>query len=129
MDDFSEWLAREIDKRGWIQAEFARRAGLSQAQVSRVLNGEPAGHDFCQGAARTFGFPPPLVFRKAGLLPSYPVPDEKRARFMEMWDFLDEQDQDYVIKLVEALLYRRSLLNEDNNETQHGLDSPNPAAS
>jgi transcriptional regulator with XRE-family HTH domain len=114
MEDFPKWLAKEIKRRGWRQAEFARRAGLSPSQVSRVLTGEPAGHDFCQGAAQAMGFPPPLVFRLAGLLPSYPVADESRARFMEIWDYLDQPDRDSLTKIAESLLYRRSLLNENS---------------
>jgi transcriptional regulator with XRE-family HTH domain len=70
MKAFATWLVEEIAKRGWSQAEFARRAGMSAASVSRVLSGEHnAGEDFIAGTARAFGVPLESVMRLAGKLP------------------------------------------------------------
>lgn len=71
-DEFVGWLLSEITRQGWPQAEFARRAGLSPATVSRVLSGENRpGDDFIAGTARAFGLPPEEVMRRAGKLPDY----------------------------------------------------------
>lgn len=54
-NDFITWLLREIESRGWTNAEFCRRSGISQAMVSLVISGErQPGDKFCQGVARAF---------------------------------------------------------------------------
>ncbi len=69
-DEFVMWLLAEMEKRGWNQAEFARRAEIGQATVSRVLAGENGpGDQFINGTARAFGMPPDAVMRRAGRLP------------------------------------------------------------
>jgi transcriptional regulator with XRE-family HTH domain len=67
---FSIWLVGEIQKRGWPQAEFARRAGISGASVSRVISGDSRpGDEFIAGAARAFSMPVESVMRLVGKLP------------------------------------------------------------
>jgi transcriptional regulator with XRE-family HTH domain len=66
---FVEWLEEGIGKRGWSIRETARRAGLSHAAISNVLNAQRnPGWEFCAGIARAFEIAPEYVFRKAGLL-------------------------------------------------------------
>lgn len=56
-DRFIEWMGKELDRRGWIQADFARESGLSTATVSNVLSGkERPGLRFIEGALRAFGY-------------------------------------------------------------------------
>lgn len=38
--EFGNWLQGELDKRGWRQAELARRAGVTRAGINGIL---PAG--------------------------------------------------------------------------------------
>lgn len=72
--DFATWLMREIETRGWTNAELARRAGISAASISMVVSGQKGvGLDFCLGVSRAFGQPPETVLRKAGLLPPIPT--------------------------------------------------------
>lgn len=73
--DFVNWLMVEIDNHGWTHAEFARRAGVSRANVSMVLSNQKGiGVDFCTGVARALGESPEAVLRRAGLLPALPPP-------------------------------------------------------
>lgn len=75
MKEFTVWLIAEINSRGWLPAELAKRAGLTQGGLSRILNGErKPGPEACVGIARALGLSPECVFRKAGLLPSEPDP-------------------------------------------------------
>ncbi len=68
--DFGAWLVEELGKRGWPQAEFARRAGVSPASVSRVISGESKpGDEFLNGTARALGIPVESVMRRVGKLP------------------------------------------------------------
>lgn len=64
------WLIEELRERGWSQAEFARRAEISAATVSRVFSGEnKPGDEFIRGTARAFGVPIETVMRMVGKLP------------------------------------------------------------
>lgn len=101
--DFPGWLLGEINDRGWTQAELARRSGLSTAQVSRVLNHEyRPGPDFCRGTAAALNIPVARVFRFAGLLPSYPVKNQ-RAEFFEIYDTLSDADQDALFRMARMM--------------------------
>ncbi len=67
--DFAEWLLSMIEGRGWSQNELGRRAGLSNATVSRVISGvRGPGPQFCQDVARALQVPEEIVFERAGLL-------------------------------------------------------------
>ena len=68
---FITWLNEELERRAWSYNELARRAGMSGANVSRVINGQQAiTFDFCAAIARPLGKRPEELFRMAGLLPS-----------------------------------------------------------
>jgi transcriptional regulator with XRE-family HTH domain len=69
-----DWLAEELQVRGWSYRELARRAGVSHTTVSNVLAGRQAPTwDFCAAVAEAVGMAPPAAFVMAGLLPP-PLP-------------------------------------------------------
>jgi transcriptional regulator with XRE-family HTH domain len=81
-DGFSEWLTNELAQRGWRPADLARHPGISQGQVSNVLNSRRnPGPDTCTAIANALNYPPEYIFRRAGLLPSEDtaVTEEKEA--------------------------------------------------
>lgn len=101
--DFPGWLVSEIRNRGWSLAEFARQAGISASQVSRVINREHRpGPDFCQGAAAALNIPVARAFRFAGLLPSYQVKDV-RDNFFEIFDTLSDDSQAELFRLARMM--------------------------
>lgn len=66
---FSYWLREEMQKRDWTQADLMRHSGMSNAQISRVLNeSREPGNDFLRAVARAFKVSPEIVFRAAGAL-------------------------------------------------------------
>lgn len=74
MDDFSVWLQKEIDTRGWNQAELHRKSGLSRTIISDVLSGKVLpGFDFCVAVGQALRLPGDHVLRLAGLLPPAPA--------------------------------------------------------
>jgi transcriptional regulator with XRE-family HTH domain len=104
MNDFANWLNEQIDNRGWSQNEFARRAGVSQAQVSNVIGGYKAGEDFCVGVARAFGLTRREVFARAGIIE--PEPDGNDPTNLAMlYEFarLPKEDQAHLLKEARAL--------------------------
>ncbi len=67
-----EWLIREINTRGWSQAELARRSSMSPSQISRVISGaQSPGLDTLTGVARALGLTLEQVLRRAEILPDH----------------------------------------------------------
>ena len=68
---FSQWLQREINKRGLTQSALGRAAGLGRAVICKVASGqcqpEPAT---LQAIAGAFDIPVETIYRAAGLLPA-----------------------------------------------------------
>jgi len=76
MNDFVNWLIDEMNKRGWSNSELARRAGVVHSTISMILSGKSnPGNDLCVGIAKALKIPPEEVFRRAGILPPLPAPD------------------------------------------------------
>lgn len=72
---FRDWLASELEKRGWSAAELAKRAGISQSTLSRILDDEdprPVGAEVAQKIAIGLNEAPEKIFVLAGLLPTPP---------------------------------------------------------
>ncbi len=81
---FTAWLREELEKREWSQNELARRAGLTSASVSYVLNElRGPGPEFCQAIAQALRLPEEFVFRQAGLLA--PVPPDAQVGPLVEW--------------------------------------------
>ena len=71
--DFADWLQKELHKRNWSHNELARRSGVAQAQVSRVIAGKQgASPDLCIAIAKALELPRSEVFLARGWLVSYP---------------------------------------------------------
>jgi transcriptional regulator with XRE-family HTH domain len=88
MATFADWVKDEIDKRGWQQSDLARRAGIKQGTLSRIL-GETrgAGPDVCNAIAEALGIDYVIVHRRAGLIPPGPDP-ESAPGFWEAWSVI-----------------------------------------
>jgi transcriptional regulator with XRE-family HTH domain len=104
--DFVTWLSKEMEDRGWNNSELARRAGLVPSAVSQVIAGNRGtGPEFCRSVARALHVPPELVFRKAGLLPPLPGP-ENDVTFGALLDVvrnLSVEDRVTVLEYAEYL--------------------------
>jgi transcriptional regulator with XRE-family HTH domain len=79
-DRFMSFLAGQLAERGWSQRELARRAGLSQAAVSRVIAGDNRpGLVLCEGIAKALDLPLETVLIEAGIIQgSAEIPPEVR---------------------------------------------------
>jgi transcriptional regulator with XRE-family HTH domain len=108
--DFADWLQREMDARGWRQADLARHAGLHTGHLSKVLNRERnPGVEFCRGVARAFGMPEIQVLEIAGL-----ATDQERVKFnpvieatANMLSDLPDDDQEEIRALVRVKWERK----------------------
>ncbi len=101
MENFVNWLLKEMNVRGMSQADLARSSGLSRTAISKIISGSrDPGPDACTGIASAFNFPPDIVFRKAGLLPEKEKepPDllELNHRFMGASDEVRKEILEFV---------------------------------
>ena len=103
--NFTGWLQDELNRRGWDQAELARRADVAQSHLSRVMSQlRNPGPDFCRAIARAFRVPPEDVFRRAGLLPPEPEMKATYREALHLFAQLPEELQRMVLVQMRALL-------------------------
>ena len=114
MDNLQTWIYAELDRRGWVQAELARRANVTPSHISRLLSGETKlGLELVVGLSRALETPTDEVLRLAGILPPKPpgVARPRRIvyqgntadRLLELWGVLAPEDQQRVLDLAERL--------------------------
>ena len=69
MMSFGDWLQKEIEKRKWSQTELARRTGIAQGQISKIITGNRnAGPEICIEIAQALGISREEIFRVRGWL-------------------------------------------------------------
>ena len=95
--NFSDWLLKEMNKRGWSQADLARASGLNRQSVSdyvnlRRTNPEP---EALVSLANAFKLPPETVFRAAGLLPQQTEETEIIQQISHLTKELPKHEQQY----------------------------------
>lgn len=125
----SDWLASELEDRGWSMRELGRRSGVSHTQISDVISGKARpGSDFCQAVARGLGEPPGKIYRLAGLLP--PVSEARRREFEELAEQLaalpDGAIRDEAMASIIAITAsarKRAQELEEKNEEEREKDS------
>lgn len=109
MESFSEWLENELQIRNITPAELARKSGLSQSVVSRVINNErKPSPETLQKFARGLRISVQEIYNAAGMLP--PVQDVKNAladRFAEVLAELPDEDVDEIYNLILFKIKRR----------------------
>ncbi|MHB9130451.1 MAG: helix-turn-helix domain-containing protein [Armatimonadota bacterium] len=103
-EDFITWVKHELTARGWSQSELARRGGITQSHMSRVLSGErPPGQAFCRAMSRAFGVPLEQVFRQAGILPKTTRHVEGVEELLDAYANLDPQNRKRLLRIARAL--------------------------
>lgn len=94
-EEFLAWLNQQMEERGWKQNEFARHAGLSKSQMSRVMNGWKPTLEVCKGIASALSISPDVVLRFAGHLITKPSdPDPRDSELIALFHQLSEDARD-----------------------------------
>jgi len=120
--DFGDNLIRILKKKGWSQAELARRTGRSRTAISDVISGQRAiGRDLALDIAEAFDMPPDEMFRLAGLLPPKPDADQTLDRIDYLYHSLHDPDNK-----KKALEYMEFLKMQDEKGDYDERKSPSP---
>lgn len=106
---FSDWLVNELGRRRWSHSELARRAGLSQVQVSGVIAGQRSpGCEFCIKVAQALGESPVLVLVLAGILPPQaPGDDSTIQETVELLRNLPPEERLQALDYIRFLYQKR----------------------
>lgn len=101
--DFASWLWDELKKRGWDQRQLVQRSGVSQAQISRIVNNmRKPGPESVRRIARALQVPEETAFRAAGIMGNRPEPlDPDLATMIRD---LSPADRELVVALMRRLL-------------------------
>lgn len=113
--NFSQWLKSELDLRGWNQSELSRRSGISNPQISRLINMQSTpGDSACRAIAKALKLPAETVFRAAGLLPPTvqhsPIEDQIILLLRE----LPPEEQDEILELLRFKTQRQTKTSRSN---------------
>jgi len=127
MSGLPNWIRAQLDERGWRPADLARHAGLTNATLSRILNGtRQAGPEVCTAIANALGVPPEYVFRLAGLLPTLPPVVEQEKEALGLFRALDTQMRSVALRILRTLgretapeTPRRSQIQEPDPASRH----------
>lgn len=131
MENFSEWLDRMLEERGWSRSEAARRGGVSASMFDKVINQQSKpGAKFCIGIARAFDIPLSEVLIRAGLVKNpYDITETSKQIRDQIINYkvaeeLDEDQKDELIQFIEFIQDRddrnkkRDLLEKHTREAQ-----------
>lgn len=115
--DFIGWLRRELEKRGWRQADLARASGLDTAMVSNLLNGNrKPGEVSCKAIARGLGLPPETVFRAAGILPPINPVGEAEAELGHLFRQATDRQRQEVLRFARYVIWNNNARPEEQKE-------------
>lgn len=105
--EFSEWLQKELERRGWNQAELSRRSGVSEAQITRIITTERGpGPDAAKAFAHALHYPEEFIFRKAGLLSEKPEDEPMApslAELIHLYLTASEEEQERMLEVIRVL--------------------------
>ena len=117
METFSRWIEDSLKARNWKPADLARVAGITDATLSRILNGtRNPGPDFCRAIARALSEPEEKIFRLAGLLSPLPASDDSTlAEIQDLAKNLPPSQRKEALRYL-RYLYQSGHTKMENNE-------------
>jgi len=109
---FSEWLQRELNRRGWSQSDCARSANLNRAVINKLLNGKSKPQPPTLAAiARAFKIPVETAYRAAGLLPPNLEGDDTTVELVHIFKSIQSPQ-----RKATAIMLLKALVAEEENE-------------
>jgi transcriptional regulator with XRE-family HTH domain len=77
MENLSTWLLRKLEEKGWTQSELARRSGVGQVTISRIITGDrKMGTRVATKIAKALNVETSEVLERIGIIKPVPQTDE-----------------------------------------------------
>ncbi len=106
MDNFGDWLDKQLKLLDLSQADLSRTTGITTAHMSRLISGQrKPGNDAILSIARALKIPPEDVFRAAGILPPAIDPNHTPSlgEWMKMFTDADPDTREQLLAMARAL--------------------------
>ena len=101
---FVDFIRDELSKRNWAHAELARRSGISQAHISRVINSNyQPGIEFLNSIASCMNLSKEYIYKLAGLLSENPKSNVIIEEIHQILESLSNEDQKLVLGFINLL--------------------------
>jgi transcriptional regulator with XRE-family HTH domain len=127
MENFGEWIATELKKMNWKQADLSRSSGLDSAVISNLINGKRGpGEDTCRSIASAFRLPPETVFRAAGILPPLPPEEAEWEVWRDKLRQLSKPERERFLRQIELELEYQKQQEQLNDTRQNRKPGPLP---
>lgn len=106
MENFGEWLLRELKKRELSQSDLSKISGLSRGTLSNLINGTRGiGPDSLLAIAKALKLPPTQVFEAAGILPPKAGEDPWVEQMdLKLRSIKDPNKREIAEKMLDALI-------------------------
>lgn len=119
---FNEWLLKQLEERGWKQADLARYSGITTGSISNYINGRIPDKNVLKKIAKAFKIPPEIVFRAANLLPEE---NPKTELIEQITHLIQELPQSEQQEIFEFIKFRFNLAEKrGNNENKRTPKNP-----
>lgn len=112
----SEFVKKELERKGWNRSELSRKSGLSTGTISNVLNDDrPAGVDVVRAMAVALGVPQHILFYYARLITELPgeIPVEVQETASALLK-LPERDRQEIMDIVSVKVKRLGNADRDS---------------
>ena len=107
--EFVSFIKEELKKRNWSHAELARRSGISQAHISRVLNSDyQPGLELLNSLSTSFNLPPEQLFRLANILPERTNSNQENEELIFLFSQLNQEYKNIVLDFMQILINRKN---------------------
>jgi transcriptional regulator with XRE-family HTH domain len=110
MENFGDWLLKELESRNWSQSDLVKAAGISRGTLSNIISGtRGVGEKSLISIANALNISPITIFRKAGILP-----DSEEGVAFDDWQHLlkklspEEQEEMRQIALMKIERNRKA---------------------
>ncbi len=101
MMELTDFIQQELKKRGWSQADLARRSGMTTGGISMLLTQtRKPSPDTLNILAKVFNYPPEKLFIIAGLLPKESEASSQKEELLYLFDQLPEKERSDLLKYI-----------------------------
>lgn len=105
MEKLSAFIERELEKRGWTQADLCRASGMNDSMISNLINERrKLGLNSVISLAKAFNMSTDEVLRGSGLLPPVKPRTAEHERLLHQYDLLKRDQQIHLMNYIDFLL-------------------------